>query len=97
MAGISWWDDRVGGEAQRGLQAVGRWPQPAHSIRRVWKSYLAEVHGVVFVVDAADRGRFDECQQVLLQTIDQKHLHGKPILVLANKQDLNGAASSAGA
>jgi signal recognition particle receptor subunit beta len=55
-----------------------------------------QVHGVVFVVDAADGSRFAECQKVLRETIELKHLHGKPILVLANKQDLIGAASSAG-
>ena len=62
--------------------------------------YLAislQVHGVVFVVDAADSSRFDDCKQALHQTLGQSYLKGKPILVLANKQDLSGAATAAGA
>ena len=65
------------------------------NIRRVWRSYLAEVHAVVFVVDAADSTRFEECKQVLGQTLEHHHLHHKPVLVFANKQDLPTAATAA--
>lgn len=65
------------------------------NIRRVWKAYLAEVHGVVFVVDAADPSRFAECKEVLHSTLEQQHLLDKPILVFANKQDLPTAAAAA--
>jgi ADP-ribosylation factor-like protein 13B len=64
----------------------------AKNIRRVWRSYLAEVHAVVYVVDAADSGRFEECRKVLHETLEQQHLHQKPILIFANKQDLPTAA-----
>lgn len=65
------------------------------NIRRVWKSYLAEVHAVVFVVDAADFARFAESRTVFHETLQDPHLADKPILVFANKQDLEGAASAA--
>lgn len=62
------------------------------NIRRIWKTYLPEVHGAVFVVDAADHDRFAEARTVLQQTLESPHMVGKPLLVLANKQDLCQAA-----
>ena len=32
-------------------------------IRSIWDDYYADVHGVVFVVDAADAERFDEVRR----------------------------------
>ena len=55
-------------------------------IRSIWGKYLAEVHGAVFVVDAADPGRFEEAKEVLLETLSNPYLSSKPILILANKQ-----------
>lgn len=57
------------------------------NIRAIWPEYLPEVHGVIYVVDAADPGRFAEAREVLHQTAAQPALDGKPLLVLANKQD----------
>lgn len=64
-------------------------------IRKLWNNYLADVHGVVYVVDAADKERFAECRQVLTETLNDRHLVDKPILVFANKQDLPSAATAA--
>eukprot|EP00971_Amphidinium_carterae_P114446 2267825-Amphidinium_carterae.1 len=33
------------------------------SFRQVWGNYMANVSGVVFIVDAADRTRFQEAQE----------------------------------
>jgi hypothetical protein len=33
-----------------------------------------QVHGVIFVVDAADRARFEECKEVLHTTSAMQHL-----------------------
>mmetsp|Transcript_2153 Transcript_2153/g.5461 ORF Transcript_2153/g.5461 Transcript_2153/m.5461 type:complete len:312 (-) Transcript_2153:355-1290(-) len=63
-------------------------------IRGIWKQYLAEVHGVVFVVDAADAGRFAEAREVLGETLASEYLSGKPILIMANKQDLPTAGDA---
>ncbi|XRB00170.1 ADP-ribosylation factor-like protein 13B [Pycnococcus provasolii] len=64
-------------------------------IRGIWKEYTAEVHGTVFVVDAANKDRFDEAREVLHATLKDDYMSGKPLLIFANKQDLEGAASSA--
>jgi hypothetical protein len=60
-----------------------RWAR--HSRHLAW--YLPEVHGVVFVVDATDRERVSEARTVLHATAAHAALQGKPLLVLANKQD----------
>ncbi|XP_071956757.1 uncharacterized protein [Antedon mediterranea] len=60
-------------------------------IRDIWKDYYAEVHGVVFVLDASDEDRIDECRQTLKETLHHDRVHGKRVLVLANKQDVDGA------
>jgi small GTP-binding protein len=62
------------------------------SIRRIWKTYFADLHGVIYVVDAADTARFEEARAVLAQAMADAHLAGKPLLVLANKQDLPASA-----
>eukprot|EP00877_Chromochloris_zofingiensis_P004679 jgi/Chrzof1/14211/Cz08g29190.t1 len=64
------------------------------NIRRIWKTYLAEVHGAIYIVDAADPARFPESQAALSQVLSEPQLQGKPILVLANKQDLPTAAQA---
>ena len=64
-------------------------------IRGIWKEYTAEVHACMFVVDAADPSRFDEAREVLHATLADEFMKRKPLLVFANKQDLDGAASSA--
>ena len=64
-------------------------------IRGIWKAYMADVHGCVFVVDAADADRLDECREVFADTLRDPHLSGKPIVVFANKQDLPSAKSEA--
>ena len=57
--------------------------------------YFAEVHGAIFVVDAADKARFDEAREALHTALEDKRLAGKPVLVFANKQDVGGAATTA--
>lgn len=64
-------------------------------IRGIWKAYTADVHGCVFVVDAADEARFSESREVFAETLRDPHLSGKPVLVCANKQDLPGAKTVA--
>ncbi|CAG0885058.1 unnamed protein product [Cyprideis torosa] len=61
------------------------------SIREIWPSYFEEAHGLMFIVDAADLSRLSECRKELLSAVSHPALHQKPLLILANKQDLDGA------
>ncbi|KAJ0170447.1 hypothetical protein K1T71_013818 [Dendrolimus kikuchii] len=59
--------------------------------RQIWPQYYSEVHGVIFVIDSSDYSRLDECKIVLEEVLSHDKISGKPVLVLANKQDKNGA------
>ena len=62
------------------------------NIRGIWPDYFAPAHAAVFVVDAADSARFEEAKALLVQATEHECLRGKPLLILANKQDLPHAA-----
>jgi len=51
------------------------------NIRGIWHNYYAEVYGFVFVVDASDETRMEECLQVIMTFLDNKRVQGKPILL----------------
>jgi ADP-ribosylation factor related protein 1 len=61
-------------------------------LRSIWDKYYEESHAVVFVVDAASRNRFQESKAALEGVLDHRQLVGAPLLVMANKQDLENAA-----
>merc|ERR1712051_549357 len=61
--------------------------------RRIWKDYFAAMDGVIFLVDAADRTRFQEAKEELHRLLDDPSLAGVPIVVLGNKIDIPVAAS----
>uniref|UniRef100_A0A914GVI0 NADH-ubiquinone oxidoreductase 75 kDa subunit, mitochondrial n=1 Tax=Globodera rostochiensis TaxID=31243 RepID=A0A914GVI0_GLORO len=46
---------------------------------------------VIWVVDACDKGRLDDCCRELHSLINEECLHGVTLLVLANKHDLVGS------
>jgi small GTP-binding protein len=57
-------------------------------IRGIWDSYYADAHGVIFVVDATEPARFEECRGLLYAAYQHAYLIGKPLLLVANKSDL---------
>ncbi len=50
-------------------------------IRDIWMNYYAEVYGVIFVIDASDETRLEECRDVLQKVLRQERVMGKRILV----------------
>ena len=64
------------------------------SFRGIWPKYYHEVHGFIFVVDSSDAGRLAECSGVLQGMLDHHQVRGKPILLLANKSDIEHAQVS---
>eukprot|EP00762_Andalucia_godoyi_P000317 ANDGO_03082.mRNA.1 ADP-ribosylation factor-like protein 13B len=63
-------------------------------IRGIWPRYFSEVYGVIYIVDSADTDRLAESKDALFSSIDDSRLAGKPILIVANKQDLPNAQSA---
>lgn len=66
-------------------------------LRAMWDNYFEVAHAIVFLVDSGDRDKIEECQQELMQIFnpdenlvdEEKHIDKSiPILMLANKQDL---------
>ncbi|XP_028998165.1 ADP-ribosylation factor-like protein 13B isoform X2 [Betta splendens] len=64
-------------------------------IRGIWKNYYSESHGVVFVVDSSDVQRIQETRETMAEVLQHPRISGKPVLVLANKQDKDGALAEA--
>ncbi|XP_018584936.2 ADP-ribosylation factor-like protein 13B isoform X3 [Scleropages formosus] len=64
-------------------------------IRGIWKNYYSESYGVVFVVDSSDVQRIQETKDTMAEVLGHPRIAGKPVLVLANKQDREGALAEA--
>lgn len=63
-------------------------------LRPLWKSYTRRTDGLVFVVDAAEVERMEEAKVELHRISRLAENQGVPVLVLANKQDLDAALSA---
>mmetsp|Transcript_537 Transcript_537/g.1480 ORF Transcript_537/g.1480 Transcript_537/m.1480 type:complete len:202 (-) Transcript_537:42-647(-) len=61
--------------------------------RRIWRDYYANVDGILFLVDAADRTRFVEVREELQRLLEEPCLSQVPFAVLGNKVDIPVAAS----
>ena len=60
-------------------------------IRVLWKHYYQNTDGLIFVVDSNDRERIEDSAEELQKMLAEEELKDCAILVMANKQDLNGA------
>ncbi|PPR00200.1 hypothetical protein CVT24_004903 [Panaeolus cyanescens] len=58
--------------------------------RSMWERYCNGVDAIVFVVDSVDQDKFKTARFELHQLLGQPTLSGVPLLVLGNKNDLNG-------
>ncbi|XP_007468037.1 PREDICTED: ADP-ribosylation factor-like protein 13A [Lipotes vexillifer] len=59
--------------------------------REIWPNYYAQAHGFVFVLDSSDLRRMQEVKVILPRLLSDERVAGKPILLLANKQDKKDA------
>ena len=60
-------------------------------IRPYWRNYYDQTDALVYVVDSADEMRVQEVKDNLNELLAEELLAGVPLLVFANKQDLEMA------
>lgn len=59
-------------------------------LQSLWDKYYAESHAVIYIIDSSDTDRIDESKDAFDKMIVNDMLKGVPLLILANKQDLEG-------
>ena len=60
-------------------------------IRPYWRNYYDQTDALVYVVDSADEMRVQEVKENLSELLAEELLANVPLLVFANKQDLEMA------
>ncbi|XP_031501165.1 uncharacterized protein LOC116264867 [Nymphaea colorata] len=63
-------------------------------LRTIWEKYFEEAHAIIYVIDAACQQRFEDSKSALEKVLRHEDLQGAPLLILANKQDIDGAVSA---
>jgi small GTP-binding protein len=64
-------------------------------IRSNWEHYYHDVHGIIYVVDGADKEKHEESAALFKEVCSHPRMAGKPMLVFSNKQDEAGAMAPA--
>ncbi|CAF3100793.1 unnamed protein product [Rotaria sp. Silwood2] len=57
------------------------------TFREAWRHYYDDAYGFVYVLDSSQESRLGENRDVLKKLLREEKVKGKPILILANKQD----------
>jgi len=71
------------------------WDTAGHDdVRPLWRAYIRKSDAMIFVIDSSDLERFDEARVELDQILTSKDSYGIPLLILANKQDLDNSIST---
>lgn len=50
-------------------------------VRDIWKHYMAESYGFIYVIDASNRHRVQEAKTVFTAFIENEKVAGKPVLM----------------
>lgn len=61
-------------------------------IRPYWRNYFENTDILIYVIDSADRKRFEETGHELQELLYEEKLAAVPLMIYANKQDLMSAA-----
>ncbi|KAF2793708.1 ADP-ribosylation factor [Melanomma pulvis-pyrius CBS 109.77] len=61
------------------------------TLRTYWKNYFEKTDTLIWVVDATDRERIDDCRQELAGLLMEERLMGASLLVFKNKTDVSGS------
>ncbi|MCJ1463259.1 hypothetical protein MMC07_001865 [Pseudocyphellaria aurata] len=58
------------------------------TLRSYWRNYFEKTDALIWVVDATDRRRIDDCRAELAGLLLEERLMGASLLVFANKTDI---------
>ena len=61
-------------------------------IRVLWKHYYSNADGIIYAIDASNRDNNEEDKEIFGKLMNEEEIKN-PVLVYANKQDLNGVYS----
>jgi len=61
-------------------------------LRVLWDKYFSDAHALVYVVDSTDQKRMEESRAELEKLMSHKELVDAPLLIFANKQDIESKA-----
>ncbi len=64
-------------------------------IRPFWRCYFSGTDAIIYVVDSTDKERMGVAKHELFALLDEDELKNAMLLIMANKQDVAGAASVA--
>jgi signal recognition particle receptor subunit beta len=62
-------------------------------LRGIWKFYLKNCEGLFYVVDSSDRERIELAKNELKNLLDFEDMKKIPVIVIANKQDIDPSMS----
>jgi len=62
-------------------------------VRPYWRCYFSDTDAVIYVVDSTDRDRMGVAKHELYSILDEDELRRSILLIFANKQDLEEAAT----
>ncbi|KPM36058.1 hypothetical protein AK830_g10517 [Neonectria ditissima] len=60
------------------------------TLRSYWRNYFEKTDALIWVVDATDRLRIQDCRDELEGLLQEERLSGASLLVFANKTDVDG-------
>ncbi len=62
-------------------------------LRGIWKFYIKNCEGLFYVVDSSDRERIELARNELYQLLDFEDMKKIPVVIIANKQDIETSMS----
>ena len=63
-------------------------------MRNLYKQYYPNTDGIIFIIDSHDKDRFEDAIEFFEDKLEEDELKNCPILIMANKQDLNESLSN---
>ena len=61
--------------------------------RVMWRNYFQNAHAIILVIDSTDKDNIEDANEEIRKLSIEEELKGCPILIMANRQDLENALS----